>query len=331
MAEIYRALSNLRMQWKIINTYHLRAKYEYAEGFEVKIELQLYRLDSENYLVDFKYVGQQSAAEMQAHAEFMRRLNEEAHAQAYAEAEARLGRSQDSLPSTSTTTTTTTTTTEAEAEAEATASDTTEGTEPITTDTLDARHPEVAVMMAEGADLAPSGPQDIPSPPPGHHLGKDSVAELHLSSTAPLLRTLPSRHHPHANVTFQTQGATAAAGKGDEGSHRSTHAATTPETASLRAVSPMALASTSLPVSTITGPGILSSSLRQERQYLKDLNELRQEMKHQQRQRDLKQRPTHLLFPKVSYQLASSKDVTSPFPFFDVCGKLITELAIGSG
>ncbi|KAK3838258.1 MAG: kinase-like domain-containing protein [Linnemannia gamsii] len=64
MAEIYRALSNLSMKWKIINPYHLRAKYEYAEGFEVKIELQLYKLDSENYLVDFKYVGQQSADEL---------------------------------------------------------------------------------------------------------------------------------------------------------------------------------------------------------------------------------------------------------------------------
>ncbi|KAF9996615.1 protein kinase, AMP-activated, alpha 2 catalytic subunit, partial [Modicella reniformis] len=50
MAEIHRALSNLSMKWKIINAYHLRAKYEYAEGFEVKIELQLYLLDSEHYL-----------------------------------------------------------------------------------------------------------------------------------------------------------------------------------------------------------------------------------------------------------------------------------------
>ena len=79
------------------------------------------------------------------------------------------------------------------------------------------------------------------------------------------------------------------------------------------------------------GPGILSSSLLQEQQYLKEMNELRQERQHHQRQKDQKQRPTHLLFPRVSYQLASVKEVSSPFPFFDVCGKLITELAIGSG
>jgi len=80
MAEIYRALSNLSMKWKIINTYHLRTKYEYAEGFEVKIELQLYRLDIDNYLVDFKYVGQQSAEELATRAEFLKSINEQSRA-----------------------------------------------------------------------------------------------------------------------------------------------------------------------------------------------------------------------------------------------------------
>ncbi|KAF9951894.1 hypothetical protein BGZ65_005671 [Modicella reniformis] len=101
---------------------------------------------------------------------------------------------------------------------------------------------------------------------------------------------------------------------------------------SLQASAPTVPVSTSLPATVISGGlGILSSSLKQEQQYLKDVNELREQLKHQQPQQDLNKRPTHLLFPKASYQLSSTKDVTSPFPFFDVCGKLITELAIGSG
>ncbi|KAJ1673525.1 Protein kinase, partial [Spiromyces aspiralis] len=56
MAEVFRALKQIGMQWKILNPYHIRARYVYPKtspslsGQEVKIDLQLYRLDSRNYL-----------------------------------------------------------------------------------------------------------------------------------------------------------------------------------------------------------------------------------------------------------------------------------------
>ncbi|KAJ2842001.1 Protein kinase, partial [Coemansia erecta] len=66
MAEVYRALRQLKMTWKHFNPYHLRAKYVVPSGSElaqltgeseIKIDLQLYKLDSrDNYLVDFKAV-----------------------------------------------------------------------------------------------------------------------------------------------------------------------------------------------------------------------------------------------------------------------------------
>ncbi|KAJ2661120.1 Protein kinase [Coemansia sp. RSA 1199] len=58
MAEVYRALRQLNMTWKHFNPYHLRAKYTGTDGAsEVKIDLQLFKLDSrDNYLVDFKAV-----------------------------------------------------------------------------------------------------------------------------------------------------------------------------------------------------------------------------------------------------------------------------------
>ncbi|KAJ1665954.1 Protein kinase [Coemansia sp. RSA 1813] len=72
MAEVYRALRQLRMTWKHFNPYHLRAKYVIPTGSElaqlagekeIKIDLQLYKLDSrDNYLVDFKAVIPQPRA-----------------------------------------------------------------------------------------------------------------------------------------------------------------------------------------------------------------------------------------------------------------------------
>ncbi|KAG0380460.1 Protein kinase [Mortierella sp. AD032] len=279
MAEIYRALSNLSMKWKIINPYHLRAKYEYAEGFEVKIELQLYKLDSENYLVDFKYVGQQSADELAVRAELMKSLNEECVAEAGAAKMARsasssAGSGSSSVPS------------------------------PAFAVIVNADSPSTrATAIAQGgAAHIVSGPQDIPQTA----LGTSALEQHHL-----LAASVGSTQTAIPSVSFQTH---------DEGEEA-------PE--SLIPMSMSMPMGRSLPSG---GPGILSSSLLQEQQYLKEMNELRQERQHHQRQRDLKQRPTHLLFPRASYQLASAtKEVTSPFPFFDVCGKLITELAIGSG
>ncbi|KAG0275602.1 Protein kinase [Linnemannia exigua] len=277
MAEIYRALSNLSMKWKIINPYHLRAKYEYAEGFEVKIELQLYKLDSENYLVDFKYVGQQSADELAVRTELMKSLNEECEVVAGAAKMARCASS-------------------------SAGSDSSSAPGPASAVIVNADSPSApATAIAQGgAAHIVSGPQDIPQTA----LGTSALEQHHLAASVGSTQTaIPS-------VSFQTY-------QGEEA----------PES-----LMPMPMSMSmghSLPSG---GPGILSSSLLQEQQHLKEMNELRQERQHQQRQRDLKQRPTQLLFPRVSYQLASvTKEVTSPFPFFDVCGKLITELAIGSG
>ncbi|KAG0013519.1 Protein kinase, partial [Podila clonocystis] len=254
MAEIYRALSNLKMKWKIINPYHLRAKYEYAEGFEVKIELQLYRLDVENYLVDFKYVGQQSIEGLAAKAE-MKALNDE-----YVAALSRSRNNSNSTPDLSVT----------------------EG------------HPATAVVP--GASHIVADPQNIPQP---------SASSVLHSESLPIRPQQPFVSFQNESLSPATEGGLGAG---------------------------VALMSQSFPASAAAGgPGILSSSLMQEQQYLKDMNEMRQERQHHQRQRNQKQRPTHLLFPRASYQIASGKEVTSPFPFFDVCSKLITELAIGSG
>ncbi|KAF9388987.1 Protein kinase [Podila verticillata] len=253
MTEIYRALSNLKMKWKIINPYHLRAKYEYAEGFEVKIELQLYRLDVENYLVDFKYVGQQSIEGLAAKAE-MKALNDE-----YVAALSRSRNNSNSTPDLSST----------------------EG------------HPGTAVVP--GASHIVADPQNIPQPSASSGLHAES---LPVWSQQPFV----SFNESLSPVT-----------EGDLGAG-------------------VAMMSQSFPASAAAGgPGILSSSLMQEQQYLKDMNEMRQERQHHQRQLNQKQRPTQLLFPRASYQITSAKEVTSPFPFFDVCSKLITELAIGSG
>ncbi|KAG0329209.1 Protein kinase [Dissophora globulifera] len=329
MAEIYRALSNLNMKWKTINTFQLRAKYEYAEGFEVKIELQLYRLDSENYLVDFKYVGQQSAAEMEARAELMRCINEE-HQNAM--------RSQESLAAA------TTLASSASVPTGNASSGATTPTTPITPSAVsagtDAGEKGPVAVVAQGAAHIMSGPQDIPQST------LSSSAHNSASTLDDLPALSPLRPQPHLYVNFQTPPQQQRGAHAASELHRldTTISASLPAHAirstnmggsnSLVIPSPIPTASTTAPSGAggPPGPGILSSSLMQEQQYLKDMNELRQELKHQQRQRDQKQRPTHLLFPKASYQpAASTKDVTSPFPFFDVCGKLITELAIGSG
>ncbi|KAG0054130.1 Protein kinase [Gryganskiella cystojenkinii] len=267
MAEIFRALSNLSMKWKIINTYHLRTKYEYAEGFEVKIELQLYRLDIDNYLVDFKYVGQQSAEELAARAALMKSINEESRREGT--------RSRDNSSS---------------------------GIVQL----ADPVHGAGATASVAGVGHIVSGPQDIPHA--STHGGVSGTSSDAVPLTAP-----PQLQHDFASqglgtVSFQVHGQSLGTAEGT-----SNH-----------------LAGTSLPLPA-NGPGILSASLLQEQQQMKDLNEIRQERQHHQRQLNQKQRPTHLLFPRASYQLASVKEVTSPFPFFDVCGKLITELAIGSG
>lgn len=57
MLEIYRSLQNVGMEWKTMDPYHLRCRYKYSEiDLIVKFDLQLYKLENNSYLVDFKSV-----------------------------------------------------------------------------------------------------------------------------------------------------------------------------------------------------------------------------------------------------------------------------------
>ncbi|KAI8989339.1 kinase-like domain-containing protein [Pilobolus umbonatus] len=58
MLEIYRSLKNVGMEWKTVDPYHIRCRYTYPTiGLIVKFDLQLYKLESNSYLVDFKNGG----------------------------------------------------------------------------------------------------------------------------------------------------------------------------------------------------------------------------------------------------------------------------------
>ncbi|KAI9330106.1 kinase-like domain-containing protein [Obelidium mucronatum] len=54
MLEIYRALQNCKMQWKSMDPFLIRVRHMAAGGQEVKLDIQLYRVEANNYLVDFK-------------------------------------------------------------------------------------------------------------------------------------------------------------------------------------------------------------------------------------------------------------------------------------
>ncbi|CAM0135874.1 unnamed protein product [Umbelopsis sp. WA50703] len=58
MLEIFKSLKNVGFEWKILDPYHLRCRYQYPSGVIVKVDLQLYKLDINSYLVDFKSLGQ---------------------------------------------------------------------------------------------------------------------------------------------------------------------------------------------------------------------------------------------------------------------------------
>lgn len=60
MLEIYRSLQNVGMEWRTLDAYHLRCRYKYPTvGLVVKFDLQLYKLENNSYLVDFKNAGTQ--------------------------------------------------------------------------------------------------------------------------------------------------------------------------------------------------------------------------------------------------------------------------------
>ncbi|ESO92604.1 hypothetical protein LOTGIDRAFT_233053 [Lottia gigantea] len=55
MHEVYRAMKSLNFEWKIINTYHVRArKLNEINNRFTKMSLQLYQVDQKSYLLDFK-------------------------------------------------------------------------------------------------------------------------------------------------------------------------------------------------------------------------------------------------------------------------------------
>ncbi|KAJ3057179.1 Protein kinase [Rhizophlyctis rosea] len=54
MLEIFKALKNIGMKWKSIDPFHIRCRYETPQGRVVKLDIQLYQVEMDNYLVDFK-------------------------------------------------------------------------------------------------------------------------------------------------------------------------------------------------------------------------------------------------------------------------------------
>ena len=54
MLEIYRALKNVGMEWRTLDPYRTRAVYISKMGAEIRLELQLYSVEQDNYLLDFK-------------------------------------------------------------------------------------------------------------------------------------------------------------------------------------------------------------------------------------------------------------------------------------
>jgi hypothetical protein len=54
MLELYRALQNTGMQWITIDAYHIKARYITPKSVEILIELQLFTVEANSYLVDFR-------------------------------------------------------------------------------------------------------------------------------------------------------------------------------------------------------------------------------------------------------------------------------------
>ncbi|KAJ3191072.1 5-AMP-activated protein kinase, catalytic [Irineochytrium annulatum] len=54
MLEIYRALKNIGMEWKPVDAFHIKCRHVTSAHQVVKLDIQLYKVESNNYLVDFK-------------------------------------------------------------------------------------------------------------------------------------------------------------------------------------------------------------------------------------------------------------------------------------
>jgi len=54
MGEVFAALKNLKMDWKIVDSpFHIKVRYHHPLGRKVLVSLQLYKVDEKNYLLDF--------------------------------------------------------------------------------------------------------------------------------------------------------------------------------------------------------------------------------------------------------------------------------------
>jgi hypothetical protein len=58
MLELYRALQNTGMQFKTIDAYHIRARYITPRKAEIVFEMQLFTVEANSYLVDFRNMTQ---------------------------------------------------------------------------------------------------------------------------------------------------------------------------------------------------------------------------------------------------------------------------------
>ncbi|XP_078263446.1 5'-AMP-activated protein kinase catalytic subunit alpha-2 isoform X2 [Rhinoraja longicauda] len=59
MAEVYRAMRQLKYEWKVVNPYHLRVRRRNpVTGNNVKMSLQLYQVDNRSYLLDFMSIDE---------------------------------------------------------------------------------------------------------------------------------------------------------------------------------------------------------------------------------------------------------------------------------
>eukprot|EP00842_Homolaphlyctis_polyrhiza_P002154 jgi/Hompol1/293/HPOL_005275-RA len=60
MLEIYRAVGNVGMKWKTLDPFKIRCIYTTSRELQVKVEIQLFQIEHNSYLVDFRNVTSKS-------------------------------------------------------------------------------------------------------------------------------------------------------------------------------------------------------------------------------------------------------------------------------
>lgn len=63
MFEVFRAMKQLDMEWKVLNPYHVivRRKPDAPAADPPKMSLQLYQVDQRSYLLDFKSLADEES------------------------------------------------------------------------------------------------------------------------------------------------------------------------------------------------------------------------------------------------------------------------------